>query len=155
MNAPHHSDWQTPPPGALERLQRKLTLARSRKRLGSAVALTSLLCLLVAGGYYLRPKAEPAPLARLGCREVHDLLPKYVHQEVAGDLRTRIDEHLRDCKKCREELARFHQQNAPAQHGANLWHLPTPEDLDTRRLAAHEPAPQLHPEPDDLFALAR
>lgn len=43
----------------------------------------------------------------MNCAEVQDLLSEYHDDELVGDLRARVADHLRECPECANELARF------------------------------------------------
>jgi hypothetical protein len=55
-------------------------------------------------------------MSKLDCHVTEDLLPMYVEELVSEETRMQVDEHLSECKNCRENMLRMSRElNLPAQ----------------------------------------
>lgn len=46
-------------------------------------------------------------MSKINCNVTQDLLPLYAENMVSNDSKTLVDEHLDECEKCRNELAKI------------------------------------------------
>ena len=120
-NAPN--DWNDCPPGEIGGLVESLQSRRRRKTLRQAAGVSTALVLfaLLVTSWFSGWFAGPQPLHAISCKKVHSLAPQFVSGRLDADLSAEIQEHLEECKMCREYLhAEFPQFPLPV-HAADTW----------------------------------
>lgn len=99
--------WQPCPPGTLRRLAGRWK-SRERLKFASQAALLVVGISAVAiGGVFVvgdwSPSANPdAPYGGMSCREVREVLPRFVARELTPDRYERVNAHLMQCSECRQ-----------------------------------------------------
>jgi predicted anti-sigma-YlaC factor YlaD len=81
------------------------------------------------------------------CHEAQELLSAYLDEELSGNKRASVAEHIRNCPRCREEVAFFAEMSAAARgmHDPEppewLWAgIQTGLDTDKKRIARRGPS---------------
>jgi hypothetical protein len=106
MTAPPPNDWNDCPPGEIAGLVNSLKQQRRRETLQQAAGVTTVIVLLAFVASSLLPGffRGQTPVQAIACQKVLQLAPQYVAQQLGGDVTAQIDQHLKDCKRCRDHI---------------------------------------------------
>ncbi|MEX1028092.1 MAG: zf-HC2 domain-containing protein [Candidatus Paceibacterota bacterium] len=112
-DGPSTSDqWDSCPPGELQKLAAQLRRKRRGRNVATAVGLAAaLIVFLLVGGFAVQqlrdPHDNPQLYGDITCREVQSHLQQYVAGQLDPPLAERIRIHLEQCPECGENFRRM------------------------------------------------
>jgi hypothetical protein len=96
------SSWDDCPAGLVTDMAGQLRRRKRHVQLRAVISISLAVLLSLAVGYGLKNRDEPAPRARLNCRDAVPLFAEYHDKKLDAVVASDVREHLSRCPKCRE-----------------------------------------------------